>query len=92
MVSIVLWLVVGSVIGWVVNVVQKTNRQLGALVNVALGVVGAVIGGLASRVLGFSSGDIAAGLSVYGLVLSVVGALVAIGVVQLAWRRGGTAG
>ncbi len=87
MISIAVWLVLGAVVGWLVNVIQRTNRQLGALINVALGVSGAVAGGFASRVLGLTGGDSAAGLSVHGVILPVVGALVAIGVIQLAWRR-----
>lgn len=90
MINIVSWLVLGSVVGWAVNVAMKTNRQLGALINVALGTIGAIAGGLASLVLGLSGGDSAARLSVYGLVMSVVGALVAIGVTQMVWRRGAT--
>ena len=45
MVNIIVWLVVGGVIGWLASIVMKTDAQQGIVLNVVVGIVGAVLGG-----------------------------------------------
>ncbi|HYE21918.1 MAG TPA: hypothetical protein VEA69_25990, partial [Tepidisphaeraceae bacterium] len=50
--NIVIWLIVGGVIGWLASLVMKTDKQQGVVMNVVVGIVGAMLGGLLlSRVL-----------------------------------------
>ena len=51
--GIILWLVVGGVIGWLASMVMRTDAQQGILLNIVVGIVGAFIGGLI-----FSGGSI----------------------------------
>jgi len=46
MIGIILWLVIGGIIGWLASIIMRTNAQQGMLLNVVVGVIGAVIGGL----------------------------------------------
>lgn len=46
MIGIILWLVIGGIIGWLASIIMRTNAQQGMLLNVIVGIVGAVIGGL----------------------------------------------
>lgn len=45
MINIIIWLVVGGVLGWLASIVMKTDAQQGIILNVIVGVVGAVLGG-----------------------------------------------
>ncbi|WP_447727378.1 GlsB/YeaQ/YmgE family stress response membrane protein [Sphingomonas koreensis] len=82
LVGIVVWLVIGGLVGWLASLVMRTDAQQGILLNVVVGIVGAFIGGLI-----FSGGSINQGLTVYSFIVSVVGAIILLAVVNLV-RRG----
>jgi uncharacterized membrane protein YeaQ/YmgE (transglycosylase-associated protein family) len=88
-INIVLWLVMGAVVGWVASLLMKTDGQQGTLLNIVFGIVGASVGGFGFRLLGFSGSNINEGFSVYSFVVSVIGAVVVIALAQLL-RRGVT--
>ena len=53
MINFILWLVVGGVIGWLASIVMKTDAQQGIVLNVVVGIVGALLGGwLLARLFG----------------------------------------
>lgn len=85
--NLVIWLVVGGVIGWIASIIMKTDAQQGLLLNVVVGIVGALIGGwLLSPLVGagtLNQGD----FSLAGLFVSLVGAVVLLFVVNLIRRR-----
>ena len=83
MVGILIWLVIGGIVGWLASLVMRTDAQQGVLLNVVVGIVGAFIGGLI-----FNRGDInEAPLSVGAFVVSLVGAIILLAIVNL-FRRG----
>lgn len=82
LVGIIVWLVIGGVVGWLASLVMRTDAQQGILLNIVVGIVGAFIGGLI-----FSGGSINQGLSVYSFIVSLVGAIILLAVVNLV-RRG----
>jgi len=86
-VNLIIWLVVGGVIGWLASLVMKTDAQQGMILNVVLGVAGALLGGwLLSPLLGagtVNQGD----FSLLGLLVSFGGAIILLFVVNLL-RRG----
>ncbi len=43
--NLIIWLIVGGVIGWLASIVMKTNGQQGIFLNVVAGIVGAMLGG-----------------------------------------------
>ena len=53
MIGIIIWLVIGGVVGWLASIVMRTDAQQGILLNIVVGIVGAFLGGLI-----FSRGDI----------------------------------
>ena len=87
MVNVLVWLVVGGVIGWLASLVMKTDDQQGILLNVAVGIVGAVLAGwLISPWVG--AGTINQGnFSLPSLGLSFAGALLLLAAVNL-FQRG----
>jgi uncharacterized membrane protein YeaQ/YmgE (transglycosylase-associated protein family) len=84
--NVVLWLVVGGVIGWIASILMGTNARQGALLNVVVGIVGALLAGLLlSPILGratINQGD----FSLSGLVVSLLGATLLLGIVHLLRR------
>jgi uncharacterized membrane protein YeaQ/YmgE (transglycosylase-associated protein family) len=85
--NLIIWLVVGGVIGWLAILVMKTDAQQGIALNVVVGIVGALLGGwLLSPLVGagtLNQGD----FSLMGLLVSFGGAVILLLVVNLV-RRG----
>lgn len=81
--GLIVWLVVGGVIGWLASIIMRTDAQQGILLNIIVGIVGAFIGGLI-----FSGGSINGnGLNLYSFLVSLLGAVVLLAIVNL-FRRG----
>ena len=81
--GIVIWLLVGGVVGWLASLVMRTDAQQGILLNIVVGIVGAFIGGML-----FAGGSINnAPLNVGAFLVSLLGAIVLLGIVNLV-RRG----
>ena len=85
--NLIIWLVVGGVIGWVASLIMKTDAQQGLFLNIVVGIVGALIGGwLLSPLVGagtLNQGD----FSLSGLFVSLVGAVILLFIVNLIRRR-----
>jgi uncharacterized membrane protein YeaQ/YmgE (transglycosylase-associated protein family) len=85
--NLIIWLVVGGVIGWLASIVMKTDAQQGMLLNVVVGIVGALIAGFLIAPM-FGTGTInTSDFSLSGLVVSFVGAVVLLAIVNLFRRR-----
>lgn len=81
--GIIVWLIIGGVIGWLASIIMRTDAQQGIFLNIVVGVVGAFLGGLI-----FSGGSINnQPLTIYSFLVSLLGAVVLLGIVNLA-RRG----
>lgn len=79
------FLVAGLIIGALARLIKPGKQNLGLLATLALGLVGSLIGGLIAWVLG--TGSIWE-LNVLGFVLSVIAAVLLIGVAEgLAGKR-----
>jgi uncharacterized membrane protein YeaQ/YmgE (transglycosylase-associated protein family) len=85
--NFIIWLAVGGLIGWVASMLMRTDGQQGIVLNVVVGVVGAFLGGLLLAPM-FGAGTINQNdFSVGGLVVSLLGAVILLAVVNL-FRRG----
>lgn len=79
----ILWIVVGGIIGWLASIIMRTDAQQGIFLNIIVGIVGAFIGGLI-----ISGGSINnAPLTVTSFLVSLLGAVVLLAIVNLV-RRG----
>jgi len=84
--GIVIWLVIGGIVGWLASIVMKRDGQQGILMNVVVGIVGALLGGfLISPLVGV--GTINEGISIGSVVVSLIGAVILLAIVNL-FRRG----
>jgi uncharacterized membrane protein YeaQ/YmgE (transglycosylase-associated protein family) len=84
--GILVWLIVGGVVGWLASIVMRTDAQQGILLNVVVGIVGALLAGfVVSPLLGI--GTINQGISIATFLVSLVGAVILLAIVNL-FRRG----
>lgn len=80
--GIIMWLVVGGVIGWLASIIMRTDGQQGIILNIVVGIIGSFIGGLL-----LSRGDINnAPLTVMTFLVSLVGAIILLAIVNLVRR------
>jgi uncharacterized membrane protein YeaQ/YmgE (transglycosylase-associated protein family) len=85
--GLIILLVVGGIIGWLASIVMRTDAQQGILLNVVVGIVGALLAGFLLNPL-IGGGNIMAGnFSVMSLFVSFLGAVVLLAIVNL-FRRG----
>ena len=85
--NFIIWLVVGGLIGWVASMIMRTDGQQGVILNVVVGIVGALLGGwLISPLVGVPTINQDA-FSVPAMLVSLVGAIILLGIVNL-FRRG----
>ena len=74
--NIIIWLIVGGLVGWVASLIMRTNAQQGILLNIVVGIVGAFLGGWLLSPL-FGIGTINNGvLSVGTFLVSLGGAVI----------------
>ncbi|KAB8145237.1 GlsB/YeaQ/YmgE family stress response membrane protein [Chloroflexia bacterium SDU3-3] len=85
--NFILWLLFGALVGWLASLVMRTDAQQGALLNIVVGIVGAFVGGLLFSILPGSSVNINDGsFSLWSLVVSFIGAVVLLGIVNMFTR------
>lgn len=70
MVGLIVWLVVGGVVGWLASMVMRTDGQQGIVLNVVVGIIGSVI---ASFLFG---GGINQVITITTFVYSLIGAII----------------
>jgi uncharacterized membrane protein YeaQ/YmgE (transglycosylase-associated protein family) len=85
--DIIIWLVVGGIVGWLASLLMHTDARQGILLNVIVGIVGAALAGFfISPMIGLPT--INQGVfSIGSLLVSLVGAVILLAVVNL-FRRG----
>ncbi|HKZ84413.1 MAG TPA: GlsB/YeaQ/YmgE family stress response membrane protein [Anaerolineae bacterium] len=86
--NIIVYLVVGGIIGWLASIVMRTNAQQGILLNIVVGVVGAFVAGwFLTPLFGVSTIN-QANFSMPALLVSLGGAILLLAAVRL-FSRGG---
>lgn len=84
--SILAWIILGLLAGFIASKLVN-NRGEGVLLDIVLGIVGAVVGGFVFRAFGATG---VTGLNIYSLVVAVIGAVVFLLLYHALFRRGTT--
>jgi uncharacterized membrane protein YeaQ/YmgE (transglycosylase-associated protein family) len=71
--SFLAWIVVGAISGWLASIVMKTNREQGLIMDIIVGIVGAVIGGVVFNALGIEGTN---GFTIWSVFVSFIGAVI----------------
>ena len=82
--SIISWIVLGGVAGWLASIIMKRNSQMGLIANVIAGIVGAAVGGWVFSLFG---GAGVTGFNLPSLVVAFIGAVIVLAVVNLVFGK-----
>ena len=83
--SIIAWIVVGAIAGYLAGFIVKGDEGLGIIGHIVLGIVGALVGGfLASTLL---SKDMTSGINIETIVVATIGAVITVIVVGMVTGR-----
>jgi uncharacterized membrane protein YeaQ/YmgE (transglycosylase-associated protein family) len=75
--GILLWIIFGAIAGWVASSLMGTND--GLVMNIALGIIGAILGGWLMSFIGESG---VTGFNLYSFLVAIVGAVVLISIAR----------
>lgn len=82
--NIFVWIIFGALAGWIASIITGRNRQMGAIANIVVGVIGAFIGGF---IMQFFGGAGVTGFNFTSLFVAIVGAVVLLLLTGLFSRR-----
>lgn len=78
--GILLWIVFGGLVGWIASMIMNTNAQQGIILNIIVGIIGAVIGGWVMTYFGKTD---VTGFDLYSFVVALIGACILIALVKM---------
>lgn len=85
--GLIILLVVGGIVGWLASIIMRTDAQQGIVLNVVVGIVGALLAGFIVTPL-IGGAPITSGvISIPSVLVSLVGAIILLAIVNLV-RRG----
>ena len=70
--GLILWLVIGGVVGWLASIVMKRDGSQGIFLNIVVGIVGAIIAGWLLPMIGF----VLVGGYLAAIINAVIGAVI----------------
>jgi len=82
--GIIGWLIIGALAGWIASKITGNDKSMGAFWNIVVGIVGGILGGLIMGVLG---GVGVTGFNLWSLLVSVLGAVILLWIVNAARRK-----
>ena len=80
--TILVWLIIGGVAGWLASKVVNQGKGSGPLTNIIVGIIGAMLGGWLVSLMG-GSADVLTGLNFASLLTAFFGAVVLLVILKL---------
>ena len=80
--DLIWWVVLGALAGWIASMIMGTNRQQGLLMDIVVGIVGAIIGGYVVSLFGLGAGGF-----IWSLLVAVLGAVILLWLMRLVRGR-----
>ena len=77
-------IIVGGIIGWIASIIMNRNASMGIFWNIVVGVIGSFIGRFIGSLIGV--GSTLTEFSVPGLLMSLLGAVVLLAIVNMVQR------
>ena len=78
--SIIAWIIIGALAGWIASMIMNTNEEQGALGNIVVGILGALIGGWVLDL--FTSGNHTSGFNIGTLLTAILGSVILLAIVK----------
>ena len=82
--GLILWIILGAIAGWIASIVMKTNASQGTLMDIFLGILGSMVGGL---VMGFFGYPGVTGFNLYSFLVGIIGACIIISIGRMVVRK-----
>ena len=82
--SIISWIILGAIAGWVASKITGRDDQMGCLMNLVAGVVGAFVGG---AIVSLFTGGFTVAFDVPSFIVAVAGAVLVLAVLNFIQRR-----
>lgn len=70
--GILAWIILGALAGWIASLLMNTNEEQGAIANVVVGILGALVGGL---IMGLIGAEGVTDFSLYSMLVATGGAV-----------------
>lgn len=87
MINFIIWIILGGLLGWIASMIMRTDAQQGPLLNIVVGIIGALLAGFVlSPLFGISTIN-QNNFSLPSLLVSLLGAVILLAIVNL-FRRG----
>lgn len=81
--GIIGWIIIGAIAGWIASLITGNNKQMGAGMNILVGIVGGFIGGLVMNLIG---GYGITGFNLWSLIVATGGAVILLLIVNAVRR------
>lgn len=84
--SLIAWIIIGLIAGWIASLIMKTDQQMGLLANLVVGMIGSIIGGFVVNLLTNGNASLTYAFTHFtlsSLLVSVLGAVILLGIVKL---------
>ncbi|MEZ4521227.1 MAG: GlsB/YeaQ/YmgE family stress response membrane protein [Thermomicrobiales bacterium] len=81
--GILAWILLGALAGWLASIITGSNERMGCFANIAVGIIGAFIGGAIVSALG---GAGITGFNLWSLLVAVLGSIILLAIVQAVRR------
>ena len=82
--NIIVWIIFGGLVGWIASLIMSTDGNQGILMNIIVGIGGALLGGFLARMLGLGTVD---GFDITSLLIAIVGSIIILAVVKAVRRQ-----
>ena len=77
--GLISWIIVGGLAGWLGSKIMGTSQQMGMIANIAVGIIGAFVGGL---IIGIVGGTGVTGFNLWSIAVALLGSVVFIWIVK----------
>ena len=81
--GIIIWLIVGGIVGWLASIIMRRDAQQGVILNIVVGIIGALLAGW------LFGGGINEAITLRTFLFSLIGAVILLAIVNL-FTRGRT--
>jgi len=82
--SLIAWIIIGGLAGWIASIVMKTNAEQGLILDIVVGIIGAFIGGFVLDAIGVGGAQGTISIASFGT--AFIGAVVLLGLLRLVRR------
>ena len=83
--SIIIWIIVGALAGWIASKIMNTDAQMGAIANIVVGILGALLGGWLVGLFGIEVAD--GQLNIPSILTAILGAVVLLAIAKALMGR-----